>query len=345
MKNKRLLMTLVTMSLTVLLTGCGVKKENKANIDTKTSTNKEQTLIPVRFGADSGTFSIQFQVAKEKGYFEKYGIKPEISVYSYGIDTLNAALTDQVDVGEAMDFAALSRFSSGDLKILSFIQTGKAEKSKLLARDGISSVEELKGKKIGVQKATVNEYVVAKYLDKFNIKPNEISKEGLSSNAELIAAFERGDIKAAFFSGTFLDKALKVQGARVIGSQADIPFAPRGFLVAKDKLLKEKPEAAKRILLALNEASKWINENPEAAGEIAFKTLKLPKDGVARDLKDITNEIRLTNEDVEQLRDVYDYAVKNNLIKGGFNLKEKIVIEPLKQALPEKLGYNPDNLK
>lgn len=53
--------------------------------------------VKVRFGVDSHIFSTQFWVAKEKGFFASRGIQPDLSVYSFGIDTLNAALLDQVD--------------------------------------------------------------------------------------------------------------------------------------------------------------------------------------------------------------------------------------------------------
>ncbi|MEM5795603.1 MAG: nitrate ABC transporter substrate-binding protein, partial [Bacillota bacterium] len=76
-------------------------------------------------------------------------------------------------------------------------------------------------------------------------------------------------------------------------------------------------------------------------GEIAYKALKLSKEAVVRDIQDLTYDIRLTTEDVQQLKDVYEYAAKARLIKGDFVLKDKIVVEPLKQALPQKLTYDP----
>lgn len=342
MKNKKLsLIAIFIVGIMLIVTGCG----NSGTKASSSSGNEKQNLIPVRFGVDASAFSIEFQVANAKGYFTKNGIQPQLVQFSYGIDTINGALADQVDVGLAADFAALSRFSSGDLRLLSFLNTGKAESTKYVVRDGITSPQQLKGKPIGVAKGTVGEYALAKYLDVNNIKPNEVKIQGFTSNAEEDAAFERGDIKGGFFAGVDLDKVLKVSGAKVIGSQADIPFQSRGFLIVKDKLLKEKPEAAKKIILALDEAAKFINQNPEQAAEIDANIIHAPKDGLLRNLKDTTSDIRLNDDDVKQLQDVYDYAVKNNLIKGGFNLKDKIVTDPLKQALPSKLTYNPNNFK
>lgn len=342
MKNKKLsLISIFIVGIMLIVTGCG----NSGAKATSSNVNGKQNLIPVRFGVDASAFSIEFQVANSKGYFTKNGIQPQLVQFSYGIDTINGALADQVDVGLAADFAALSRFSSGDLRLLSFLNTGKAESTKYVARDGVTSPQQLKGKPIGVAKGTVGEYALAKYLDVNNIKPNEVKIQGFTSNAEEDAAFERGDIKGGFFAGVDLDKVLTVSGAKVIGSQADIPFQSRGFLIVKDKLLKEKPEAAKKIILALDEAAKFINQNPEQAAEIDANITHAPKDGLLRNLKDTTSDIRLSDDDVKQLQDVYDYAVKNNLIKGGFNIKDKIVTDPLKQALPSKLTYNPNDFK
>jgi len=344
MKYKKLSILPLLALLIVGGTGCGNSAKSTAASQAG-SASAEQSLIPIKFGADSSTFSISFQVAKEKGFFKNHGIDAEVSTFSYGIDTLNAALTGQVDVGIAMDFAALSRFSSGDLKILSFVQQGKAERGQFVAVDGINSPQELKGKSIGVQKGTVGEYILTKYLDKLNIKQDEVTKQGFSSNAEVLAALSRGDIKGAFFSGVVLDKALKVEGAKVIGTQADIPFAARGFIVIKDKVLTEKPEVAGNILLALDDAVKWIKANPEAAAELEANALKAPKDGIAKDLRDQDNDIRLSTEDVAQLKEVYDYATNGKLIKGGYDLKDKIVTDPLKKVLPGKLTYKAEDIK
>lgn len=211
MKNKRFLsIVLVIVGIMFLFTGCGNSTAKVENSNSNSSSNQQKT-IPVRFGVDASAFSIQIQVANAKGYFTKYGIQPQIVNFSYGIDTINAALSDQVDVGLAADFAALSRFSTGDLKLLTFLNTGKAQNTKFVTRDGISSPQQLKGKAIGVQKATVGEYALAKYLEKNKLKASDVNIQGFTSTAEEIAAFVRGDIKGGFFAGVDLDKTLTVR--------------------------------------------------------------------------------------------------------------------------------------
>ncbi|MCI1945370.1 ABC transporter substrate-binding protein [Clostridium luticellarii] len=336
MKSKKLcIIALFIVGMMTIVTGCGSGSQTSGTSD---SSKKEVT---VKIGADSSAFSTLFYVARDKGYFEKHGIEAQINPYSYGIDTIDAVLTNQVDVGLAMDFAALSRLSSGDLKIFAFNQQVDSSKEKVVARDGINSPGELKGQSIAVKRGTVDEYAMVRYLEKYNIKIDEVKKQGFSSDAEILSAFQKGDVKATFFSGNLLDKALQVQGAKVIGSKADIPFASRGFLLANSKFLGQK-DVAKNILLALNDATKYINENPAGAAEVMTKALKIPQDSLEKDIKSRSNDIRLNDDDVKQLQEVYEYASDSKLIKGGFNLKDKIDTNPLKAALPGKLTYKPE---
>ncbi|MEM5769364.1 MAG: ABC transporter substrate-binding protein [Bacillota bacterium] len=334
-KSAILVLSILLCSFVLLSAGC-----------TKQADKAPQTVRPitVKIGASSTAFGIQWYVAKEQGFFKKYGIEPEIVTYAYGIDTINAALNGQVDIGEANDFPVLSRLSNGDLKIVSFILTGKAANNKFVTRDRIISNSELKGKKVGVPRGTVTEYIFKRYLTAHNIQENEVIKVNLTSQAEIQAAFERGDIQAAFFSGLWLEKALKVPGSTIIGSAADIPFEGRGFAVVREQFYKQNPDAVRRVLLALDEASQWISQNPEGAGEVGYKAVKLPKEGLSKEVKDNSYDIRLSQEDVKQLADVYEWSVQNNLIKGGFDLKDKILTEPLKLALPDKLTYDPAKL-
>lgn len=294
--------------------------------------------VKVRFGVDSHIFSTQFWVAKEKGFFQKRGINPEISVYSYGIDTLNAALLDQVDFAEGYDFAILSRLSGGDLQIISYIQHIKAEANQIVARDGISKPADLIGKKFGVQQGTQNEYVVDKYLARFGLE-GKVTKLGFTSNPEIFAALDRGDIQATIFNSTFLEKALQIKGIKTINTQADIPHAGKGFALVTGKFHKSHPEITRKVLEALDESTKFILANPKEAADIIYKTVKIPRETVLTDLreKNVLLDIHFTQDEYQQLKDIGDYSVKNNLIRGGYKLDEHILLEPLRAALPQRV--------
>jgi NitT/TauT family transport system substrate-binding protein len=302
-----------------------------------------EKAVKVRFGVDSHVFSVQYWVAQEKGFFRKRGIESEISVYSYGIDTLNAALLGQVDFAEGYDFAILSRLSGGDLKIISYIQHIKAEANQVVAREGIAGPRDLPGKKFGVQKATQNEYVVDKYLARFGLE-GKVTKVGFTSNPEIFAALDRGDIHATIFNSTFLEKALKIDGIRVINTQADIPHAGKGFAVVTGKFHQDNPDVTRGVLEALQEATEFILSNPKEAADIIYKTVKIPRDVILKDLleKNVLLDIHFTQDEYQQLKDIGDYSVENKLIRGGYRLDDHILLEPLRAVLPQKVSVVPE---
>lgn len=299
-------------------------------------------LEQVRFGLDSGAFSLQFRVAKAKGIFKKYGIDPVTSDYSFGIDTLNAAVLDQVDTAIGMDFAALTRLGKGNLRIVSLVSSPKPTNSNLYVRGNINKPEDLKGKHVGVQRGTVNEYVWARLLEKYGINKKDLSLDPLQSNAESIAAYEKGDLDAAWFGGAFIDRAEKVKDSKKLLDLSAIDLRNRGYFVVQERLAKEKPELVANILKALDEATKEIIANPEEAAELAYQELKLPKDGVLKELKnDWEFEVRFSQQDFDYLKGVLDWSVENGLIKDKFELKDKIILDPIKKALPDKVTYKP----
>ncbi|QWU16481.1 NitT/TauT family transport system substrate-binding protein [Paenibacillus sophorae] len=316
----------------ISLAGCG-----DAKAETKEASDAP-ALQKVRIGGDSAIFSLQFRVAKAEGFFEKNGIDAEISTFSFGIDTLNAVLTDRVDVGEAMDYAALSALSKGDLKVLSLFSSPKATSSKLYARDGISRPEDLIGKKLGVQKGTVNEYIWGKYFETFHIDKKDVTLVPLQSTAEILAAYDRGDIQAAWFGTAFFDKAEKVEGSKALNDQSAINIRTKGFLVAKDSLIKDKPQISAGLNKALAEASQYITDHPEEAAELAFKEVKIPKDNALREIKNEWEfDVRFNQEDYDQLKEIKEWSVANGYIEQDFKLDDKLALEGLKEAFPDKV--------
>jgi len=259
-------------------------------------------------------------------------------VFSFGIDTLNAALLDQVDFAEAYDFAILSRLSGGDLKIISYLQHIKPEANKVVAREGIKKPSDLIGKKFGVQKGTQGEYVFDKYLNRFGLE-GKVTKVSFTSNPEIFAALDRGDIQATIFSSTFLEKALQLKGVTVINTQADIPHAGKGFTVVTGKFYKANPEITRKVLEALDESTRYILSNPKEAADVIFKTVKIPRDDFLKDLseKNVLLDIHFTQDEYQQLRNIGDFSVKNNLIRGGYNLEDHILLDPLRSINAQKV--------
>jgi NitT/TauT family transport system substrate-binding protein len=250
-KTKLVLVFLLAVLASALYAGGGGEKPAAP------SAGGERPLV-IRIGADSGSFSFQFRVAKSTGIFDKHNVKAEISTFSYGIDTINAAILGETDSAEAMDFAAASRFSeSNKLRIVAAITTANPDGSHLYTRHSdVKSPADLVGKRIGVQRGTVNEYSWGKVFEKYGIAENKVNHVYLSSNAELLAAYQANEIDA-FWVGADLEKVIsEIPVSRNLGNVTELDgHLSRGYLLLDADLIAREPAGVARFLKALDEAT------------------------------------------------------------------------------------------
>ncbi|MEW6229680.1 MAG: ABC transporter substrate-binding protein, partial [Bacillota bacterium] len=105
----------------------------------------------VRMGVDVFTLGSQFHVAVEHGLFQKYGIEPVLQTFAYGVDTIDAVLSGQLDFGCCMDFATMTRIGTGGFRIVGVLaeaSKGQPGFHQLAVRSGIKGPQDLRGKRM-----------------------------------------------------------------------------------------------------------------------------------------------------------------------------------------------------
>lgn len=296
----------------------------------------------IRIGADSSPFSFQFRVAKAKGFFEKYNIDADVQTFSFGIDTINALILDQVDSGQAMDYALASRLGKeSDLRIVSYIATPSLDGASLyVVGPDIKSPADLTGKRIAAQKGTVNEYVWAQTFKKFGVDPKSVHMQYFGSNAEMIAAVATGKADAVWGDKPNKSKILEIAGIKGLGDFHLIDFEMKGYLAFKDQFVKAHPQEVENFLKALNEASEYIAQHPKETADIAYQDLKLPKEDVLKTLETYTYHIRFSQDDYDHIQDIAAWSYQNGLIKNSYAVRDYLALDPLRKALPETVTYS-----
>ncbi|MDR1488021.1 MAG: ABC transporter substrate-binding protein [Deltaproteobacteria bacterium] len=324
---KRIVLTFNIIVMTVLLSLWAVSSAQSA----------EKTKI--RIGAEATSFAFQFRVALSEGIFDKYDLDAEIFSFAYGIDTLNATVLGETDSAEAADFAIASRLAAGsNLRIVAFILSPATNAAKLYVRDeSIKVPADLKGKRIGVKKGTVNEYEWGKFFEKFDIDPKEVSYEYLSSTSDQIAAFQGGDIDAFWGITDIESVVLKVPGSRAIGDYSLLGSRYKAFLLLDDGFIKNNPKAVVNLVKALDEATTFIKNNPDKVAQIAFRDLKIPVESARAGIDTLEYDIRLHQEDLDQINDVYKWSREHGLIKNEYELADFVYSDAIKEALADKV--------
>jgi NitT/TauT family transport system substrate-binding protein len=334
MKTKKIIFGMTVLALAmVLLTSAGQK-----DVSPGASSSTEKPFV-VRIGADSTAFSFQFRVAQRAGFFEKYNVEAEISTYSYGIDTLNAAILGETDSAEVADFAAASRFSENNkLRVVATITGGNANGSFLYTRnDSINSPQDLKGKRVGVSKGTVNEYQWARLFEKYGINEKDVSLVYLTSNAELLAAYFANEIDAFWVGASEVGKVEEIPGSRRLGNASLHGHLGYGFLLLHADVIAKNPDGVGRFLKALDEATAYIKEHPKETARIAYEELKIPEDSALIAVETQVYLLRLNKEDVDMIANVADWCYKNGIFRNNYNVYDFVDPRPLRNVLPDRV--------
>src|SRR5262245_59428781 len=137
-------------------------------------------------------------IAKEAGYFSKYGIEAEL-IYIPAVAATQALIAGEIQLAQATGVSTSGAILAGaDVRIIASVQDRLS--GSIYARPEIKTPEDLKGKKIGISRfGAVSETGVAMFLARFGLKRGtDVAIIQLGGLPEVITAMERGGVDAGF---------------------------------------------------------------------------------------------------------------------------------------------------
>lgn len=324
--------------LSVFLVACGDEGTDSAGA----SSNETKIRAAVDTAAGG---SFQIRAASANGYFADNGLDVKLSNFAYGIDTINALLTQQADTGLAADYALLNSLNKGDFVVVSSL-TGSDENfnsvslTEILAVKGIDKPEDIKGKKIGVAKGTVSEYQWAKYLDHYGISESDVKYVPYSTPDEAIVGVKKGDMDVVLGSGALLEKFKKIEGVHEIDRLSAVPdLRVASFLIVDRKFAEANTDAIAKLIEGIAKGIDFVKENPDGTADIAYDELKIAKEDVLRDLERQNFTLGFTQGDFEHLSTMKQYLLDRGILKEDYDLAAKLYLEPAKKAVPDRVTY------
>ena len=184
----------------------------------------------------------------------------------------------------------------------------------LVVRPEVKSVSELKGKSMGVPGLLGSQQVSAKFiLKQYGLDPDKDIVYRIVDSGTRIAAMSSGAIDCAMMDYGEAFRAKKA-GFKFLVNAADLHGLLAGGLAVNTKKLKEQPDQVLRMLKAMTQALKFIQDDPEATQKVMMSWLKI---------------------DREMAADIYRMA-KNNYTKNG--MVEESMLNPLVTAMLAEAG-------
>jgi ABC-type nitrate/sulfonate/bicarbonate transport system substrate-binding protein len=287
--------------------------------------------------AVSGGFA-HLYTAIENKLFEKYGFKLE-HVYIRGSGpSLAALIADEIQFLYCAADATMPSLASGvDVKLVAapLVKLPYV----LVTRKEIRTMEELKGKALGVARAgDLSDRLSRAMVRKFNVPDVTIRPIG-GSQSERYQAMAANIVQGVVITPP-LDVRAKNDGFNVVYRliDLDIPFI-YSSIHAASRSVKERPEMVQRMVAAFAEAINFVDKNPIKAKAAIGKVMRV-KDEEALQIsynvytKDIVDRRMIVPagavaESVELLRasgtqvkrkpeEIYDNSFVQHLEKSGY---------------------------
>jgi NitT/TauT family transport system substrate-binding protein len=214
-------------------------------------------------------------IAKEKGFFDKYGVNVEPVYYENFPQVYTDLPEKKVDGGLLAIGDALVTSQTIDLKVVAVYDDGG--NNTVMTLPEITSVAELKGKSIGVLLGTSYELFVLHMLSSAGLTRDDVTLVNVDP-AEVADGLSKGKITAGYVYSPEM-----APGYRILFQKSDAPGLFPDVITFREDIVKSRPDDIRAFLKAWFEAVDYRQQNPDEARRIAAKYTGLSDDQIAID--------------------------------------------------------------
>ncbi|BDG02661.1 ABC transporter substrate-binding protein [Anaeromyxobacter oryzae] len=205
-----------------------------------------------------------------KDHCRKFGLDVQEIVFPKGIDIFPAIVKGEVDLAaSAADAAIANRSGGGQIFVVAGFAKGGARMVAAAGQD-LTRIADLKGKKVGVARGGAQELLLLAELSKAGLtwsdKPGKDVQLVYLPFADLNQALFQKQIDAMCQSEPQSSQAINKGFGKEMLKPYDTPLGePVRVLVMTEKLYKERPQVAQKVLDCFVDATKYFLDNPRVA--------------------------------------------------------------------------------
>jgi NitT/TauT family transport system substrate-binding protein len=213
-------------------------------------------LTRVRMGlAARSTTSMPFFVAKERGFFREEGLEVELIVMQ-AIQTIQATLGKSTQFASATGSAVSSAVRGADIKVI--LAVTDRPSFDLIVQPNITSVQQLRGKKIGTGGVgSLAEILARQILIAHGVRPEEVTILATGPSHVTYLSLKAKVIDAAPLQMPLTFTA-QDDGYRKLVDAGSVYRSVQGGLATTKSLLSEQPELVTKVVRAMLRAIRLI---------------------------------------------------------------------------------------
>lgn len=180
------------------------------------------TAAPLKVGYSDWPGWVAWQVAIEKGWFKEAGVDVQFEWFDY-VASMDAYAAGKLDAVTVTNGDALVTGANGAKSVMILINDYSNGNDMIVAKPGIRSLKDLKGKKVGIEVGFVDHLLLLNGLEKAGMKETDITLVNSPTN-ETPQVLASGGVDAIGAWQPNSGMALKaLPGSKTIYSSADEP--------------------------------------------------------------------------------------------------------------------------
>lgn len=223
-----------------------------------------------------------FDIARQRGVFAKKmkakGYKVVWKEFQDGTALMQALKSGAVDYARTGDTPPVTSQAAGVDLVYIASGSSKAKGSAVLIpkNSKITSIQDLKGKRVAYTKGTISHYLLLSALEKAGMSATDITWVNLTNSAASVA-FAQGKVDAWATWDPMTATAQVNQGAKILFNGTGGVTNSRDFILSTSTFAKNNTEVSQYLLEYLQDDMTWANEHQTKLISMLSEQLGLSK--------------------------------------------------------------------
>jgi NitT/TauT family transport system substrate-binding protein len=202
---------------------------------------------------------VAWQVAIDKGWFKEAGVEVKFDWFDYSA-SMDAFAAGKIDGVTLTNGDALVTGASGSKNVMILVTDYSNGNDMIVAKPGIKSLKDLKGKKVGLEAGFVEHLLLLNGLEKAGLKESDVTLVNTKTN-ETPQALASGDLEAIGAWQPNSGEAMKrVPGAKPIYTSANEPGLIYDVLTVNPASLSARRADWEKVAKVWDRVVTYIND-------------------------------------------------------------------------------------
>ena len=284
---------------------------------------------PLKIGYSDWPGWVAWEIAIEKQWFKEAGVDVVFEWFDY-VASMDAYAAGKLDAVSMTNGDALVTGATGAKSVMILINDYSNGNDMVVAKPGISSVKDLKGKKVGVEIGFVGHLLLLNALEKNGLTESDVELVNVPTN-ETPQVLASGEVDAVVAWQPSSGQALNlVPGSTAIYTSADEPGLIYDVLAVSPSSLAARRDDWKKVLNVWYKAVAYLKDPATSEDAISIMAARVGLEPV--EYKSFVNGTNiLTLEEAKKYApnaDGFKSLYGSSKISDDFNVANKVYGEP-----------------